>query len=78
MVFAGLLAAAFIMLALLPLAGVPPGVRLAAITLLPAVSAARRTLAAPDDTSKLVPAQLRTLQAFTIFAIGGGVGILLG
>ncbi len=42
------------------------------------VPAARLLIATPEDTAAIVPAQVFTLQAFLLYAIGASAGILLG
>lgn len=76
--FAWLGAAAAVALALLPLAGLPATVWLGGIGALRFAPAARIVLASPEDTSRIVPAQAMTLQAFLLYAIGASVGLLLG
>lgn len=75
--FAVLLAAAFALQAALPLAGLPTGVWLGLAGAVPAVAAARTTLASPEVTAAIVPAQARMLLAFLLTSLGTGVGLLL-
>lgn len=75
--FAGLVAAALLLAALLPVFGLPAGVLGGLIALPAAVSAARTLLRHPEETARLVPAQARTLLAFLLYALGAGVGLLL-
>jgi 1,4-dihydroxy-2-naphthoate octaprenyltransferase len=77
-VFSGILAWAFLLLLFLPAVGVPSRVWLAAAAAPPAFSAARRLMAHPESTPQIIPAQARTLLAFVLYAIGGGIGLLLG
>ena len=70
--------AAFSCLAGLPLIGLPPGVWVGLIAVLPAVGAARRLLAQPEDTPRIVPAQKGSLLAFALLSAGSGAGLLLG
>ncbi|HEY7573907.1 MAG TPA: prenyltransferase [Thermoanaerobaculia bacterium] len=72
-----LLILAFAMLASLPLAGLPRGVWLGGIALLPAAWSARALLAEPENTPGLVPAQASALLAFLLLALGAGLGLLL-
>lgn len=75
--FATLVAAIFVVIALLPLAGVSPGVLGGFIGLPFAVRAARRLLRFPETPAEIVPAQAWTLLAFVLLAIGAGLGTLL-
>jgi hypothetical protein len=56
----------------------PPGVWLGLIGAIPAAAAARRLLASPEDTARIIPAQRNTLLAFVLLALGSGIGDLLG
>jgi 1,4-dihydroxy-2-naphthoate octaprenyltransferase len=75
--FAGILAAAFAGLALLPAAGLPREVWLGMAGLPFAVAAARRVLAEPQNTARIVAAQGWTLLAFLACAAGAGLGLLI-
>lgn len=77
-VFAGGLAAAFLLLSALPFLGLPAGVLLGWAGAPPALGAARRLLASPEEVPRIVPAQARTLLAFLLYALGAGSGWLLG
>lgn len=74
--FAGFIAAAFALLALLPAFGLPRAVWLGAIGLPSAIFAARRVAANYETTALLIPAQAQTLLAFVLLAIGSGLGLL--
>jgi len=76
-VFAAVLFSAFAIQALLPLAGLPRGVWLGLVAVVPASDAARIALAHPETTARLVPAQARTLIAFLTLAVAGGIGLVL-
>jgi 1,4-dihydroxy-2-naphthoate octaprenyltransferase len=76
--FAGLVTAALALLALLPSLGLPRGVWLGGLALLPAFGAARRLAVRPEETAAIVPAQARTLLAFLVLAAGSGMGLLVG
>ena len=76
-VFAGLVAAAFLLLFAEPLFGLPEGVWLGALGLVPATLAARTLSRNFERTAQIVPAQGQTLLAFLILAIGSGIGLLL-
>lgn len=75
---AAIFAAAFSLLAALPLAGAPVAVLLGLVAVPPAWLAARAVLAAPEDIARLVPAQAKTLVAFVLYALGTSSGLLLG
>lgn len=75
--FAGINAVAAIGLAVLPLAGLPPGVWLGGLFLIPAAFACRILLRDPESTRQVIPAQGLTLLSFITYALGGGIGMLL-
>jgi 1,4-dihydroxy-2-naphthoate octaprenyltransferase len=76
--FVVLLAVAFGVTLLLPLAGTPPLALLGLLAALPAAAAARTLLAHPTSTAAIVPAQVKTLLAFLLYAVASGVGVWLG
>ncbi len=76
-VFAMIMVTAGILLAELPLIGFPRSVWIAGIAFLPAFMAARLLWVDYDHAQRLVPAQVNTLLAFVLFAVGGGVGLLI-
>ena len=76
-VFALILVTAGILLIELPFLGFPRGVWIAGIAIPPAFLAARRLWVDYDHAQRLVPAQVNTLLAFMLFAVGGGVGLLI-
>ncbi len=79
-VFAAVVAAAYAMLAVLPLVpalGVPQALWLGLVGLPHGIVAARRLLAEPETTARIVPAQAWTLQSFLLMSVGGGIGWLL-
>ncbi len=76
-VFVWILGVAGGLFLLLPAMGFPKGVWLAALAFLPAAVAGRRLKAFPEDTARIVPAQALTLLSFVLFALGGGLGLLL-
>lgn len=76
-VFSIILVTAGITLAELPLIGIPKSIWLAGIAIPPAILAARRLWADYDHAQRLIPAQAQTLLAFVLFAVGGGVGLLI-
>jgi 1,4-dihydroxy-2-naphthoate octaprenyltransferase len=76
--YAAIVALAFTILALLPLAGLPGTVWLGAVGLLPALRATAILLRYPEDTPRIVPAQGLTLLAFVLYAAGAAAGLLVG
>jgi 1,4-dihydroxy-2-naphthoate octaprenyltransferase len=75
--FAMIVGAAFAVLAILPLAGLPWTVWLGGLGLPFAVAAGRMLRQHPEETARLIPAQALTLLAFVAFAVGAGVGWML-
>jgi 1,4-dihydroxy-2-naphthoate octaprenyltransferase len=75
--FAVLGVAAGLVLACLPAAGLPIGVWLGGIAAFRFVPAARLLRSHPEETARIVPAQVMTLQAFLLYALGASVGVLL-
>lgn len=76
--FAWLVAATYIGLMLLPLAGLPLGIWGGFIGLPFAARAARRLMRFPEAPAEAVPAQGWTLLSFLLLAVGAGLGIWLG
>lgn len=76
-IFAGFIAAAFALLALLPAFGLPRAVWLGVIGLPSGVAAARRAIAHYETTALLIPAQAQTLLAFVLLATGSGLGLVI-
>ena len=76
--FVVIFALALGMLVLLPAFGLPRAILLGAIAAVPALLASRRALQIPDLTARLIPVQAGTLLAFLLYAIGAGVGFLIG
>jgi hypothetical protein len=72
-----ILVTAGILLVELPFIGFPRSVWIAGIAIPPAFLAARRLWVDYDHAQRLVPAQVNTLLAFILFAVGGGVGLLI-
>jgi len=70
--------AAALVLAFLPAAGLPRTVWLGGIAALRYFPAARTLRSAPDDTARIVPAQVMTLQSVLLYAVGASVGVFLG
>lgn len=75
--FAAIVAAAFAMAAALPLAGLPRGLWAGLLALPLGMAAARRLIAEPESTARIVPAQGWTLLCFVLFAIFSAAGVLL-
>jgi 1,4-dihydroxy-2-naphthoate octaprenyltransferase len=75
--YAALVALAYAGLLALPLAGLPATLWLGLAGAPLSYAAARRILADPETTSRIVPAQGWTLGAFVVYAAGVGVGFLL-
>lgn len=76
--FSWLVAATYVGLLLLPLAGLPLGIWGGFIGLPLAARAARRLMLFPETASGIVPAQTWTLLSFVLLAVGAAVGIWLG
>jgi 1,4-dihydroxy-2-naphthoate polyprenyltransferase len=77
--FCTLVGIAFSIAALLPLLRLaPPASWIGLIALAPAIGACRRVLRDPENTAAIIPAQRDALLAFVVFAVGTGVGLLLG
>lgn len=76
--FGVLVAAAYALLIVLPLAGLPLTVLLGLVGLPHAVAAARRILRHADTPAELVPAQAWTLQSFLLLSVGTSIGWLMG
>lgn len=78
-IFAVTLAAAFLLLVLLPfVSAIPNTVWLGLAAVPSAVFAARRLSTNPADTGRLVPAQAASLLTFVVYALGAGIGLLIG
>ncbi|OGQ18687.1 MAG: hypothetical protein A3C54_06795 [Deltaproteobacteria bacterium RIFCSPHIGHO2_02_FULL_60_17] len=75
--FVGINTIAAIGLALLPLAGLPRGVWLGGLFLIPTACACRILLRDPESTRQVIPAQSLTLLSFITYALGAGIGMLL-
>lgn len=75
--FALLVSGAFVLLSVLPLAGLPIGVLFGWIGAVPAFRAVRRLLQNPEEVVRIVPAQAQTLLAFVLYALGAGCGWLV-
>ena len=75
--FVGINTIAAIGLAVLPLAGLPRGVWLGGLFLIPTACACRILLRDPESTRQVIPAQSLTLLSFITYALGAGIGILL-
>jgi 1,4-dihydroxy-2-naphthoate polyprenyltransferase len=75
--FAGIQAAAFLTLALLPLAELPSSVLLGLLALPLGVAAAVRLRRDPETTQRLIPAQAWSLACFVVMAVGASLGLWL-
>ncbi len=75
--FIAIVAVAFALLGLLPLAGVPAGVCGGFVAAPLAFRAARRLREHPDVTATIIPAQEWTLLTFVLYAAGAGIGLLI-
>lgn len=76
--FAALLTLTFIGLAVLPLFGSPLTLWFGMIAMIPAYSAGKLLLGNPEVTSRIIPAQAKTLVTFLVFSAGTSIGCLLG
>jgi len=76
-VFPYILASAVLAILVLPFAGLPRTVLFGAASALPAWMAARRLLISPEFTKQIIPAQVLTLVAFVVAALGCGLGAVL-
>jgi len=76
--FAAINGVAFILLLLLPAAGAPPSVYLAGVSALPVAFAVRRLWTEPENTQRLIAAQIASLATFVLYALSAGVGYALG
>ncbi|MFP4436413.1 MAG: prenyltransferase [Chloroflexaceae bacterium] len=77
-VYVAIHAAAILILLLLPLTDLPLTVWLAVPAVGPGLYAMRYLLANPEQAYKVAPVQPMTLVSFLLFALGGGIGLLLG
>lgn len=77
-VFALIVAAAYLAVAALPLAGLSPTILLGLAGLPFGAAAAVRLAAEPEATSRIVPAQVWTLLSFLLMAAGSALGLLIG
>ena len=73
-----IVAVAAVWLAALPLVGVSMGVWLGALFIIPAAIAGGILLRHGELTPRVVPAQAMTLLSFVLYALGSGIGLLLG
>jgi 1,4-dihydroxy-2-naphthoate polyprenyltransferase len=76
--FAAIVAAAFLILALLPLVDLPLTLWLAMFAAPPASRAAWTLIHYPEDTPRTISAQGQTLITFLLYAAGSAIGLLLG
>lgn len=76
--FVAIVASSFVSLMLLPLAGLPRSVWLGGFATIPTAFAAVRLFRSYDSTHAIVPAQVATLIALVVLAVGVGVGLVWG
>jgi len=78
-VFVLTISTAILLLMLLPyLSAIPSTVWLALVAVPSAVFAVLRLMANPADTGLVVPAQASSLLTFVLYALGAGIGVLVG
>ena len=75
--FAALVSVAILLLAALPLLGLPKATWLGLAAAVPATIAARTLMRHPEDTARIVRAQAKTLLSFLLASLGCGTGFLL-
>jgi 1,4-dihydroxy-2-naphthoate octaprenyltransferase len=75
--FGVLVGVAYAGVMVLPLTGAPWGVLGGLLGLPPGIEAARRLLAAPGETARIIPAQALTLLSFVLMAAGAAAGVSL-
>ncbi len=75
--YAGMVAGAFLLQALLPGLGFNPLSWLGLCGLPPAAAAVRRLMRWPETTALVIAAQRWTLESFVLMAVGAGVGVAL-
>ncbi|MBK6421212.1 MAG: prenyltransferase [Gemmatimonadetes bacterium] len=76
--FALVVGSALLWTLLLPIGGMPLPLLLGLLAAAPAVAAVRTLLRSPEVTAAIVPAQGQALLAFLLYAVGAGIGLLLG
>jgi 1,4-dihydroxy-2-naphthoate octaprenyltransferase len=76
-VVAAMVAAAFVITLLLPLAGAPLGMWGGLVAIVSAAQAVRLALAYAEEPVKLAPAQAQAEWAFLLYALGAGTGLAL-
>lgn len=77
-VFVGIIAVAGAGMVLLPVAGLPTEVWIGAISLVPAAIASWIVLRHSEMPARLIPAQTMALLSFVFYALGSGIGLLVG
>jgi 1,4-dihydroxy-2-naphthoate octaprenyltransferase len=78
LLYVGVVAGALLLTMCLPLTGLPLTILLGLMAAVPASRAIRVFARAPVETARIVPAQTMSLLAFVLYAVGSGVGLLLG
>lgn len=76
--YVGVVAGALLLALGLPLMGLPWTTLIGMIAAVPATPAIRVFARAPVETARIVPAQALSLLAFFLYAVGCGVGFLVG
>ncbi|HLE78551.1 MAG TPA: hypothetical protein VJA65_09130, partial [bacterium] len=76
-VLAGMIAGAYLLVALLPAWGFPQTVWLGLAGLVPGAAATWIARETPEVTRRLIHAQVAVLSSFVLMAAGSGVGLLL-
>lgn len=77
-VFCGMVTAAYVFLSFMPILGISKWVLLGLAGLAPGIWACIRSVTSFDVTRKLVPAQAATLAGFVLYALGAGIGMVVG
>lgn len=75
--YVALMLVACLAIVVMPMAVVPRGAWLGALAVPAAATSARMLAAAPEETGRIIPAQVRSLLAFVVYALGVGLGLLL-
>lgn len=76
-VYVGIVAAAYALLLLLPVAGLSRWVWLGLAGVPFSIWAARRLMSDPETTARIIPAQACTLLAFLVYSLGVSIGVLV-
>lgn len=76
--FAGLVLLIQCLIGLLPVGGLPATVLIGWVAAVPAAFAAQILITHPEQTVRIIPAQIFSLVAFLLLSLATGVGVLLG